>query len=337
MVVLLFVAVCSFVEAAPSSRYGVVVDNKVLATVRGQVVTVIDVMKKLDMIFYQQFPQYRGSSEARFEFYQTNWRKILQELVDRHLILVLAEERGFQVTNGDIRQELEEIFGPNVMMNLYEAGLSLHEVYDMMKADILLRRILSFYVRMPVFASITPEVLKLAYGERGKDAKRQESWLWRSVTLRAKEGNCAKEVADTVWKLLEQDHLSMEVVQSKLPEGVEIIVSSPFHSDKRELAPHLQTLFESLSVASYSAPVSFTNRSDPRHSWRFYVIDEKKEGVMLSFSEMEQNLREELAGPEIDKRTKDFFDDLRKQYHVKQSLGSEDLLAFEPFHLKPRA
>lgn len=334
---LFLVLLCGCAEAASSQRYGVIVDNRVVATVRGQVITVIDVMKKLDMIFYQQFPQYRGSSEARFEFYRTNWRRVLDELVDRQLILVMAEERGFQISNGDIRQELEEMFGPNVMMNLYEAGLSLHEVYEMMKADILLRRILSFYVRGPVLASITPEVLKIAYSERSNDLKRQESWIWRTVTVRSLEKDCAKEVADAAWKLLEQDHLSIEVVQSKLPKGVELVVSDPFHSEKKDLAPHLRTLLDSLAVGSYSSPVSFTSRSDPHQCWRCYIADEKKEGVVLSFSEMEQKLREELAGPEIEKRTKLFFDDLRKQYHLKQSIPSEELLAFEPFQLKPRA
>ncbi len=328
---------CGGIEAAPAPRYGVIVDNKVLATVRGQVITVVDVMKKLDMIFYQQFPQYRGSSEARFEFYRTNWRRVLEELVDRHLIVVMAEEKGFQITNGDIRQELEEMFGPNVMMNLYEAGLSMHEVHEMMKADILLRRVLSFYVRNPVFASITPEVVKQAYTEKSKELKGQASWVWRSVTIRAKEKDCPQEVASKVWIWLEKEHLPLEAVTSKLPSGIELVVSQPFHSEKKELAPNLRTVFQSLSVGSYSAPVAFTSKADAHQGWRCYIADEEKEGAVPSFAEMEQRVREELAGPEIEKRTKSFFDDLRKQYNVKQSVASEEWLAFEPFQLKPKA
>jgi len=78
---------CLVLGEVPSGRRSaVVVDNRVLATVRDQIITVVDVTKKMDMIFCQQFPQYKGMPEARYEFYRVNWRRIFQELVDRQLI-----------------------------------------------------------------------------------------------------------------------------------------------------------------------------------------------------------------------------------------------------------
>jgi hypothetical protein len=49
---------------------------------------------------------------------------------------------------------------------------------------------------------------------------------------------------------------------------------------------------------------------------------------------MEGVLREELASPQIALKTQEFFDDLRKQYHVKALLSSEQLQTLEPFKLR---
>ena len=333
----LFSGFSAFGDVPPSRRSSIVVENRVLATVRDQVVTVVDVMKKLDMVFCQQFPQYRGVPEARYEFYRANWRRIFEELVDRQLIISLAEEKQFTVTNGDIREELEEVFGPNVMMNLYEEGLSLHEVHEMMKADILLRRIISFYVHSPVVSSITPEVLRAAYQRRIEELKGKEGWVWRSVTVKAKGKDCPKEVADTVWKLLENDHLPIEAILVKLPEGIECVVSSPFRSEQKEVAPAIQQILEKLPLQSHSEPIPFTNRTDPHQSWRCYIVDERFEPKPPTFFELEAALREELASPEITKHTITFFDDLRRQHHVKHLFTSEQLLSFEPFQFKQKS
>jgi hypothetical protein len=324
-------------DASPSRHSSIVVENRVLATVRDQVITVVDVMKKLDMIFCQQFPQYRGVPEARYEFYQSNWRKVFEELVDRQLIISMAEEKQFVVTNGDIRQELEDVFGPNVMMSLYEEGLSMHEVHEMMKADILLRRIISFYVHSPVVNAITPEVLRLAYQKRVEELKGKEGWIWRSMTVKSKGNDCPKAVAEKVWNLLEKDHQPIETIASKLPNDIECVISLPFRSEQREVAPAIQHILEMLPLHSFSEPMPFTNRSDPHQSWRCYIVDERFEPKAPTFLELEIAIRQELASPEITKRTITFFDDLRKQYYVKHIFSSEQLMAFEPFQLKQKS
>ena len=335
----LAIAACSlgFCDVPQGRRPSIVVENKVLATVRDQIITVLDVSKKMDMIFYQQFPQYRGISEAKYEFYRANWRRIFQELVDRQLILSMAEEKHFEVTNGDIREEMEEIFGPNAMLNLYEEGLLLHDVEEMMKADILLRRALSFYVHSPVVAAVTPSVLRVAYKKCVEGLKEKYGWVWRSVTVRFKEGDCPKTIADQVWERLQKDHRTVEQVSAEMGKGYEVVASSSFRSEKSEVAPGVQAILEQLQVQTFSEPQPFTSRSDQRQGWRCYIVDERVSAAIPPFEELEPALRHEIADPVIEKRTIEFFEDLRKEYGVKQLLSSEELLAFEPFLLKEKA
>ena len=339
MVVVLAVAACSlsFCDVPQSRRSSIVVENKVLAMVRDQIITVLDVTKKMDMIFYQQFPQYRGISEARYEFYRTNWKRIFQELVDRQLILSMAEEKHFDVTNGDIREEIEEFFGPNAMINVYEEGLSLHDVEEMMKGDILLRRALSFYVRSPVVAAVTPAVLRAAYKKHVEGLKERYGWIWRSITVKSRDGDCPQKIANQVWERLQKDHATVEQVGAELGDSYEVTASSPFRSEKSEVASGVQAVLEQLQPQTFSEPQSFTSRSDQRQGWRCYTVDERVSATIPSFEELEPVLRREIADPVIEKRTREFFEDLRKQYGVKQLLSSEELLAFEPFQLKEKA
>jgi len=320
-------------EGPSLSSKAISIENRVLATVRGQVITVVDVMKKLDMLFYQQFPQYRGSTEAKFEFYKSNWRKVFEDLVNRQLVLAWAEERQLQVSNGELREELEQMFGPNVMMNLYEAGLSVYEVQEMMRADILMRRIIGFCVRMPVMAAITPEVVQAEYERQCFEAKKRTIWTWKSVTIRSKESDCPKQVAEQIAEQLVE--LSPDQIQ--LPEEVEILSSQTFHSKNGELSTSLQELFQALPEGRYSEPVEFVGRSSPTKSWRCYLVEKKEHETLPPFSELEEVLREHLAAPEMEEKSFEFFANLRKQYHVQQFLSSDKLVAFEPFVLQKPA
>lgn len=328
----LIAMLCCGAITEAASQPVVFAENRVLATVRDQIITVMDVMKKLDMIFYQQFPQYRNSPEAKYQFYNANWKHVLEELVDRQIVLSWAEEKQFNVTNGDIREELEEIFGPDVMLNLYEAGLTLTEVREMLRADILLRRIVSFYVRTPVLSSITPEIVKKTYQQRLCESKGKEVLVWRSVSIKKAHEPCSSELAENVRTYLFEDKLSLEEVKAKLPEGVEVVMSQQFHSEQREIAPRVFDILRLLDVGHASSPMVHEGRDGK--VWRIYCVDDKTSVPLPSFSEMEGVLREELAAPQLALKTQEFFDDLRKQYHVKALLSSEQLQSLEPFKLR---
>ena len=46
----------------------VIVHNRILAKVNGKAISVVDIMKKMDILFYREYPQYTSSSQARFQF-----------------------------------------------------------------------------------------------------------------------------------------------------------------------------------------------------------------------------------------------------------------------------
>ena len=100
------------------------VDNRILATVHGKAISALDLAKKMNLLFVQQFPEQTASAEARFQFYQVNWRQLLEDLIDKELILLDAKELKLPAAVGDVRQEMESLFGPDVVMTLSKVNLS---------------------------------------------------------------------------------------------------------------------------------------------------------------------------------------------------------------------
>jgi hypothetical protein len=62
-------------------------------------------------------------------------------------------------------------------------------------------------------------------------------------------------------------------------------------------------------------------------------MDSKEQLPIPPLADIEEDLRAEIAQPEIDVKTKELFADLYKEYQVKHLFSSEELFSFEPFHM----
>src|SRR5262245_8170025 len=111
-------AVSDALRLGPHENIQIIINNRILAKVNGKAISAFDVMKKMDMLFYRQYPEYTAIPQARLQFYQVSWKRVLQELIDKELILADAEESKLQVSAGDIRQEMELLLGPNIHSSL---------------------------------------------------------------------------------------------------------------------------------------------------------------------------------------------------------------------------
>ncbi len=70
----------------------IVIQNSILTQVNGTPISVIDLKKKMDLVFHQNYPQLEDSTAARYQFYQTSWRHVLSEMIDHQLILADAKD-----------------------------------------------------------------------------------------------------------------------------------------------------------------------------------------------------------------------------------------------------
>ena len=94
-----------FLIAAPITGHSepkISINNRILARVNGKPLTTYDLVKKMDLAFYKQYPQYASSNMARFQFYQQGWSYVLDDLITEELILADAKESHIEVSAGDL-------------------------------------------------------------------------------------------------------------------------------------------------------------------------------------------------------------------------------------------
>lgn len=318
----------------------IVVNNRVLAKVNGKPISVVDVMKKMDMLFYKQFPEYANSIEARYQFYTINWKYLLDELISKELILADAQEAKMEVTPGDVRQEMEQLFGPNIHANLDKIGLSYDEASRMVQGDLTLRRAMFMRVNVKAIRQTTPLAIRTAYEEFAKTNIRPDEWVYRVITIRDRSQVKGAEAANHAHQLLTVDKVDVAELADLLKDknllvpSTTVTVSEELHTSDKDMAASYKEILSQLQPNDYSNPLPQKSR-DAQKVYRIFYLKELNKGGPVPFAEVENKIKDELLEEAVEKESKAYLTRLRQHFDVQES-HLKDMLAegFEPFQLQ---
>lgn len=317
------------------SHLRIVVNNRVLANVNGKPITVIDVMKRMDLLFLKQFPEYVSSVTARHQFYQANWKRILSELVDKELILADAKELKMEVASGEVRQEMEELFGPNIILNLDKIGLSLDEAQKIVSGDIAIRRMVFLKVTSKAMGRVTPQVLRDYYPRYAEDNSQPLVLSYRMLTVRDADPQWSEEAAKKIYEELVVKKKPIEVVLKQFEEQKgSISLSNEFTHNEKEIAPQNKEVLSTLQAGDISPPIKQTSKDDSV-VWRLFLVSKRTDAIIPTYKESESKMKEELLDVAVSVEQKSYLDRLRRHFAVKES-QLKDMVPeeFTPFILK---
>lgn len=313
----------------------VLVNNRILATVNGHPISVYDVMKKMDMIFYRQFPEYASSAEARFQFYSVNWKQVLDDLIQNQLMLADAEQNKLEVSNSDIRQEMENLFGPNIVENLDKIGMSYDEAWDLIKRDLTIRRTQFIRATARALRRVTPLKIREAHAAYAEDHVNNYQWRYRVITLRGDDATVNELEAEKAYTLLTTEGASLENLENQLslPEGTTASISTTYEHGEDEVSASYKEVLSNLKEGSFSTPVAQYSRASDTTVYRIFYLDTLMQGGPVPLEEVEAKLRNQLIEEEIAKETATYNEYLTAQFAV-QNLSEMVPEDFEPFLLK---
>ncbi len=316
------------------------VNNRVLAYVNGKAITVIDVMKKMDMVFYKHFPEYTSSPHARFQYYQINWKSTLQELIDKELILADAVENKVPLTPGDVRQEMETLFGPNIIANLDKIDLSFDEAFKIVQGDLLLQRTMMIRVNSKAMRSVTPLVIREAYNEYAAKNMKEEAWHYQVVTIRNPDSANGAETANLSHKMLTEDKIELNNLLKALKSGDSlgksvVTVSDALYHTQGEMADLIKTTLSNMESGEISQPIAQKSRTDNSTVFRIIVLLEKVPAGAVPYSEIENQIKNGLYDKAISKESEAYLKKLRSHYAIQDNYISEMVPEdFKPFSIK---
>jgi hypothetical protein len=324
---------------SPKEEPRIFVNNRILAQVNGKPISTFDLMKKMDLAFYRQYPEYASSIVARYDYYQMGWKHILEEIIDKELILADAQESKIEVTNGDVRQEIESAFGPNIIANLDRVELTFDEAFKIIQEELIIRRMLGGRVHNKAIQTVTPTKVRQAYETFIQDPAnaRHTQWVYRTVTIKDRRLAQAQEVAHAAYKLLMEEGVTLEELTMALKDRewlgrkTKITLSNPITQNDSDLSKDYHEVLSSLNEGSYSEPFIHRSRSNQMRVYRILTLQQKIPGGIPSFKEMEASLKDKLMEQAIDQETVNYLQKLRQHYHIRES----DLDAFLPANYQP--
>lgn len=322
------------------SNQQILVNNRVLAHVNNKPITVLDVMKKMDMLFLKQYPEYTSSPQARFQYYQVNWKHALQELIDKELILADAEENKITISAGDVRQEMENLFGPNIIVNLDKIGLSMDEAFKIIQGDLTLRRMMGIRVNSKALRSITPQQIREAYEDFAKKNIKQDTWHYQVVTIRNNDTAAGEATANLCYEMLTSNKTTLADLNKKAKEkdGLSkssISVSEAIYHTEADISDAIKPALKELTPGKYSKPIAQKSRTDKSTLFRILYLQEKVPGGAVTYSEIENQLQEELFDKAMSKESEAYLKKLHVHHAIPDDYIEDTIPAdFQPFVIK---
>lgn len=319
----------------------VMVTNRILAKVNGKALSAVDVVHKLDAIFYRQFAEHADNDEMRYQFYLANWKYILGELINKELIVADAAKAKFEVKSGDVRQELEETFGPQLMANLNKAGLTYEQAWDMTQEDILLRRMMMARVNSKAMLRIGPRQVWDEYKKLAKEKELEGEWLYQVITVRGDDEGHAAAIAKMAQELLNSGVCDLEDVKTYLDReallsgGTKISVSAEFRRDNKDISQAHMDLLKGLEAGEFGLPLEQLSRVGNSKVQRFAFLKEKKEGEAPLYVDVEAQIKGKLMQQAMMAETQTYFEGLRKQYAVEELVEMASGSDKPPFYFAP--
>ena len=319
----LFFLVSSLAAAPlpPADNAQVGVQNAVLTEVNGHPITVLDVKKKMDLTFLRNYPQFEHSNQARFEFYRSIWRSVLQEMVDGELILSHAEEKELPVSDGEVREEMERRYGPNITVTLDKINLSYDEAWKVVRQEIIIERMMWIFAQNRALQLVTPDTIRDAYSAYLKQNPSYTELRYRVLTLN--EGAAAADVLAELTQPPETLALKGATLSTEYVARLDAL--SDAH--RAALAP--------LEVGQYSGAATTSSRTSQKPVTRIFYLAAREEHPARSFEEMTPILRNQLTHKAMTKCGEEYLGKLRTRFgYDPNSLKETVPDTLEPFSIQ---
>ena len=317
-----------------------VINNRPLIRVNGKVISLIDVVKRMDVNIHEYFPQAKENVVAQYQYYMHQWKPTLEELVTNELMLADAEEREIKVTDADIRQEMDKRFGPNIIANIDKIGLSFEEVRSLIYSDIVGKRMLGYNVFSRAMQNVRPEQIKDSYTGYLKENPEKTEWEYEVLTIRGKDSSYCEKVASEASKLISEKALSFTSLATDLEKqhkskSLKIAASKDYTVDDKTISLGHKEILQNLKEGEYSAAVSQASRTAGENVYRIFHLKSEKHITPNPFPDMYTKLRDDLFSVEAMKLRKEYTASLKKKFGINDEEMEKAITSdYEPFSLK---
>ena len=339
------IASCLIAEESPPldlfPQQHLIVHNRILAQVHQSTISVLDVMKKMELFFYQHHPQYMNSAIAKYQFFSSQWKEFLKQMIDHELMLADAEKLDIQIKDSEVREALFERFGPNIMAALDQLHLQYEEARSIIYADLVVQKMSWIRINAKALASVNNQDVKAAYVAYLHKHPPIETWEYRLLSIRSKEPKIAQVLAKAAYDLCVEypDRLSLileelqTTISSEEKSLCTITMSDPIETETKQLSNAYKDILVTLTPGTCSAPIRREHEGET--SFRIFFLTKHIVTEPPSFRTVQSQLYNELTQQASEKESRIYLDKLRKRFGCTvENLEETFPKDFQPFSLQ---
>ena len=314
-----------------------IINNRILARVNDKAISVVDVMKKMDVYLARAYPEQTHSTVERYQFYNQSWRQTLNQIIDQELILADAEKLEMKISDADVRETLHARFGPNVMESLDHLGLTFSEAWHMLYSEMAVQRMSWYRVQSKGLQKIGPQVIKKAFQEHLASHPPKENWKYQVLSIRGATKQLGSIYAQKAHSLIRNESISFAEIAKQLQENsdpsIAVNVSDEYDIEGKDLSESHKAVLCSLKENSYSEPITQVSRFDQSIVHRIFYLKGHAVEKPPTFDSMVETLQDALVQKEIDDTYPVYLEKLRRKFNFDNGQIADLANGFEPFSL----
>lgn len=324
-----------------NSRQQILVNNRILAKVNDKTISVLDVMKKMEVFLSRYYPQYAESVQAKYQYFSTQWKDTLAQMIDNELMIADAEKLELKITDAEIRETVLERFGPNIMASLDKLQLSYEEAKQMVQNDITVEKMTWYRIHSKALQDVNPQDIKLAYREYIKSNPETEKWQYQVLSIRTSDEEQGKMVADKAHALLASSKKSLADVAEEIKNemssdsAISLSLSEEYDSSAKTISKSHKDVLMNMLVSSMSEPIKQMSRSDQQVVFRIFHLKDHSKILPQKFSQISDKLKDDLIEKAVAKESRNYVEKLREKFGYDMKMLEENIPNdFQPFILK---
>lgn len=303
------------------------IENRILAVVDETSISVLDIKKKMDLLFHKNYPHLLSSEIARFQFYQSMWKTVLEDTIHTELILLDAREKEVEISKGDLREQMVRRFGPSVIDTLEDIGMTYADAEESIKKELTVQRMLWFYVNQRALQNVHPIDIRKAYQKFAKTQSPIERFSYRIISVKGENSLLAAEKIYAKIRCSTDIDLQDILSSFESSQDASITVSDEFTREAQDIAKNHLALLKDLSPGSFSPP--FTQNAFG-FTQKILYLKTHEITPPPSLQEKYETLRYDLVNLEAKKHNREYITKLKNTYFVSDT--NEHLPdTFQPF------
>lgn len=321
----------------------IIIHNRLLARVNGKPISVMDVKKSMDLFLKGHYPDALSSPFKTYQFYVYQWKFALQELINKELLRIEAENLKATLPNnktlipdGVVHEEIKKRFGANPFQKIQDLGFTDDQIEKFIIEEMMISSVSWTFVWQKAIQQVTPDKIQKEYNKHLDDLKSSGKWEYKIVTIHGDSEQDNKKTAKKLYQLISQkSHLEkdentltgiIQEMNKHAPSNLCITISSLISVANKDISLEIKKILEQLSPCSLSKMM--TQTPDGLAYRMFYLIKYHQESPP-SIQEIFQKLTNSLIQENGLHQRAEYIGKLKKKFFY------EDLLASAPKNFIP--